>query len=54
MSTLLLNFRQFFADVAFFSMFAVSNKPKVPGETFHQTSPTAVKGHYGSIASRPI
>ena len=39
----------FFADITFFSMFASSNKPKFPGETFHQTYPTAVKGHYGGF-----
>ena len=33
---------------------APSNKPDVPGETFHQTYPTAVKGHYGGIVSRPV
>ena len=25
-----------------------------PGETIHQTYPTAVKGHYGGIVSRPV
>ena len=35
-------------------IFAPSNKPDVPGETFHQTYPTAVKGHYGGIVSRPV
>ena len=37
-----------------FTMFASSNKPNSPGETIHQTYPTAVKGHYGGIVSRPV
>lgn len=28
--------------------------PDSPGETIHQTYPTAVKGHYGGIVSRPV
>ena len=35
-------------------IFAPSNKPKFPGEAFHQTYPTAVKGHYGGIVSRSV
>ena len=33
---------------------ATSNKPDFIGNTFHQTYPTAVKGHYGGIVSRPV
>ena len=35
-------------------IFASSNKPNSPGETIHQTYPTAVKGHHGGIVSRPV
>ena len=43
-----------FADIQRITKFASSNKPNVPGETIHQTYPTAVKGHYGGIVSRPV
>ena len=45
---------QNFANHQSFTMFATSNKPDSPGATIHQTYPTAVKGHYGSIVSRPV
>ena len=32
-------------------IFASSNKPTIFGKTFHQTYPTAVKGHCGGIVS---
>ena len=47
-------FPQNFANHQSFTMFASSNKPNSPGETIHQTYPTAVKGHYGGIVSRPV
>jgi hypothetical protein len=46
--------RKNFANHQSFTMFASSNKPNSPGETIHQTYPTAVKGHYGGIVSRPV
>ena len=47
-------FSQNFANHQSFTMFVSSNKPNYPGETIHQTYPTAVKGHYGGIVSRPV
>ena len=47
-------FPQNFANHQSFTIFATSNKPNSPGETIHQTYPTAVKGHYGGIVSRPV
>ena len=47
-------FPQNFANHQSFTMFATSNKPDSPGATIHQTYPTAVKGHYGSIVSRSV
>ena len=47
-------FPQNFVNHQSFTMFASSNKPNSPGETIHQTYPTAVKGHYGGVVSRPV